>query len=325
MKDNFGDRKKRLEEFYFRGGVFGSSPGLRFPLLIEFPIYWPYFKEFELCAQMYLFSSLIAASSQSQLAISPVSIKHQLDILKSLPSITPNGSVVPKKESSLEFTMLHKSVVKIMRSLGIDDLIDLMHLPIVVRMVDGKPDPEKESRKYATTKLHTDVWNGEPPNALSIFLPVLGDIENTGVEFFEPNESLMKDWIKILPDYNAGAELLEHSIKYDFCWKKGYIYFVDPLLLHRTVKNAGGIRISIDFRLVPKEKLPSDEFSEDTGIRTNWKRNFISRDEWYKIGFERIIVPQDSMQETIEKYSQKNRERSSPIDYAERFKQIVLF
>lgn len=283
-----------------------------FPFLKGIKISKSQFQDLERCLSMYIFACTNAAEMYT---------KESFLLPFFLPNVTPNGLMLPKKEVFLEFNLLHKCVVGILKSLKIDDFIDLVHLPLSVRIIDGVFDKSKESRRYATTKLHTDIWNGDSADALGIFFPVLGDVQGNSVEFFEPDEVEMKEWIKVLPDYQDGHSLLESSRKYDFCWDTSHVYFTDPFLLHRTIKSGSGMRVSVDFRIIPRRKVQSDKINVEEG-GTNWRRNFISLKDWYKVGQSSILVPRESMAETIERIKTNNFPVVS--DYGYNFRQIEI-
>lgn len=220
--------------------------------------------------------------------------------LVQLSNRTPNGVVLPQRESALWFNLIHSSVVDILEKFHADKYAEAVHLPLIIRVVSGEPDSVVDNRPYATAKLHIDAWNGEPPSAFSIFIPVLGDVANTGVEFFEVPAQHLGPLIRQFPDYQHGADSLDTTLlqPYHVTWQQGSLYVADPLLLHKTMKRGGGIRVSIDFRLIPKQSLPSDVPVTGAEGVSNWKRNFVPWDEWRKIGKSVLAVPKDTFTET---------------------------
>ncbi len=317
MKVNFADRRERLSNL-----TRGLPISTDLPLFKEVPVDLTLFHILKSAVSTFLAASLVAWRGEGVDPKRNLLLEDALGELTRIPNRTPNGSVMAQRENTFEFNLVHRYVSKILRRLKIDDRIEALHLPLIVRLVDGRPDQAVDSRPYATAKLHTDVWNGEPPTALSVFIPTLGDIKEAGVEFFEPDEEEMKKMMRAYSDYNAGAHLLERSYRYDCRWRPGYIYFVDPLLLHRTMKRGGGIRVSIDFRLIPAEKVPSDFLHEDSGVQSNWGRNFISPSEWHAVGEEAAIVPQEAFDDAVRFSSGVRRLR--PVNYATFFSRVLF-
>ena len=39
--------------------------------------------------------------------------------------------------------------------------------------------------------------------------------------------------------------------------------FIDPYILHQTFKNSNSVRVSLDFRFIPKEVIDSDTFEDE--------------------------------------------------------------
>lgn len=180
----------------------------------------------------------------------------------------------------------------------------MIHNPINIRLVRGTE--EGKDRPKASTKLHTDIWAGEFTNSMMVFLPVFGDIQNISVEFFEPPQSFYPDFVRPLHDYNEGSHLLEESEKYQCNLKNGFMYIMDPFLLHRTFKHSNKWRISLDFRFIPKIRLESD-------LDVNSKRdgNYVSYDEWKEIGLSKLLFTDTP----IDQYDKKRESNIYAADY----------
>lgn len=215
---------------------------------------------------------------------------HDINILEiykqeilNLPNMTPNGLVLPKKDNFLAYNQLHHTVCRIFKNLNIDKHVKLIHAPINIRIINGKTS-NADSRPRASSKLHSDIWAGEFSNTVMVFLTVLGDVENNGIEFYEPTERFHKEFCKPLNDYLEGATLEKESTRYDCSLKAGFTYFTDPFLLHRTIKKSPKLRLSIDFRFVPYAKCPTD-----IEVETQRHKNYISLDKWYEIGVNNLL------------------------------------
>ena len=105
---------------------------------------------------------------------------------------------------------------------------------INLRIAEGTPKAARDSRAYATNKMHSDVWAGEPLDAVVLHLPLYGDAENIGVEFCEMTPAKEQQFMRILKDYDEGKELFADMKTYDCTMKLGNIYFADARLLHAT-------------------------------------------------------------------------------------------
>jgi hypothetical protein len=127
-----------------------------------------------------------------------------------------------------------------------------------------------------------------------VFLAALGDIEGTGIEFYEPSSDFYPEFCKPLNDYNEGAHLERTSERYECQMRDGCAYFTDPFLLHRTVKKSNNLRISIDFRFVSKEICPTD-----VEVETNRHENYISFDEWANIGMSNSIDTEQKIMDSF--------------------------
>jgi hypothetical protein len=166
-----------------------------------------------------------------------------------LPSYTRGGMLAPTREQTLEFNLLHRSIVQALGDFELEQHIDGIDLPINVRLVYGDVDESRASAPFSSTKVHSDIWAGVPPDAAVVVLPVLGDIENLYIECYEmPREHELLA-MRALPDYEEGrpqGPLIAYS---DCTMKLGHLYVADARLLHKTVRRKrAGVRLSIDFR-----------------------------------------------------------------------------
>ena len=161
---------------------------------------------------------------------------------------TPNGMVMPKHEVEDEFNDLHRAVSSYVRSLAIDNLIYSAQCPIIVRMVKGTSD-SSDARPYSSSKIHLDLWNGDPWDEVAVSIPILGDIGRTTVDYFQPLTELGARLLRTVTSYD---EALEGMGEFEPCplqQRPGYAYFSDALVPHQTVKQGGGIRVTVEFRL----------------------------------------------------------------------------
>ncbi len=323
--NDWNDRSQRLHDF-----VQICDPVDDFPLLCGFRIDNHLFHALELAVSGYLLASLRETCGAIDIPyVQENSIAgYPGEALLRLPNRTPNGVVLPQRENALWFNLIHSAVVDILESFRAGLRTSFVHMPLIVRLVDGTPDQAVDGRPYATAKLHLDAWNGEPPSVFSMFLPVLGDVICTGVEFFETPRQHLSPLVRQFADYEHGAVQIDKSLitQYEVTWNTGMLYVVDPLLLHKTMKKGGGIRVSVDFRLMPAQFLPSDiPVSGSEGV-SNWKRNFISWDKWRKIGKTALAAPRGTFAETKARKEAflKHGTPIPPIDYSSYFEMISI-
>ena len=255
-------------------------------------------------AVMYYFWDCITSSSQNaEIIINENFFENYQEEIKNLPNITPNGLVVPKKENLMSFNKLQKVIFDEFEKNNINDKIDRVQFPINIRLQSN--DFKTDDRPRASTKKHTDIWAGDPSGAIIVFLHIFGDYEKIGINFFEPDK-FPKDLVKTLDDYNKGnnkiKSLKEIHFKYD---DSGWI-FVDPFLLHETYKNSSSIRISLDFRFIPKKKVSSDTYEDE-----NRKPYFISIPDWRKYGDSKILSTEQTLHGDFKK---NNYTKSYPVE-----------
>ena len=251
----------------------------------------------------YIWDCLISSNPNTKIKISENFFDINQNIIKNLPNITPNGLVVPKKENLMSFNKLQKVIFKEFEKNNINEKIDRVQFPINIRLQSGSFI--SEGRPRASTKKHTDIWAGDPSGAIIVFLHIYGDYKKIGINFFEAKE-FPADLVRTLDDYDHGnkkiEEIQELHLKYD---DSGWI-FVDPFLLHETYKNSDDIRISLDFRFIPKTKVASDTYEDESR-----KPYFISVKEWRKFGDTKIL---STKQELFGEIKNNNYTKSYPVD-----------
>jgi hypothetical protein len=111
---------------------------------------------------------------------------------------------------------------------------------------------------YDTYKLHSDVFAGDPSGVV-VMIPLFGDIENGGVEFYKPTRGRREDFCfysryDLAPDFKP---------EYLGKMEPDKVHFVDAFCLHKTM--VGKKRVSLDHRLIFDRFLESD--SKGTRMR----------------------------------------------------------
>lgn len=168
--------------------------------------------------------------------------KYYKEII-SLPNITPNGAFQPKKEIIKEYNSFHKSVVKLLKKVGLFKNIGrAMH--IVIRIKKGSESNSVKNRSYATNKIHSDAWSGMAMDSV-LMIMLFGDIDNNTVDCYKPIK-FNKNILKKLKKFDQGKKYYE-KIKYLTKIKKNELVVFDQLCLHKSsISKYAGPRISID-------------------------------------------------------------------------------
>jgi hypothetical protein len=152
-----------------------------------------------------------------------------------------------------------------------------------VRVISGESDPGAEGRSYASSKMHTDLWNGEPISSILFNIPVLGDPKAVDLRFFEPREFPVA-LRGPLRDYSLGVPVTTTAAEYPAAFELGRIYISDALSLHQTVKRGPGLRVSVDFRAIVRDLLPGE--TADPGAS---RAVYVSPERWRAAGRSVIL------------------------------------
>lgn len=245
----------------------------------------------------------------------PAALGALLERRTDLPSYTRGGMLGPTREQTLEFNLLHRSMVDALSDFELDEHIDGIDLPINVRLVYGDVDEARASAPFSSTKVHSDIWAGVPPDAAVVVLPVLGDIENLYIECYElPREQELAA-MRALRDYEEGrpdGPLVAYG---DCTMKLGHLYVADARLLHKTVRRKrSGVRLSIDFRfrfndLEYRALTPPIEQGGPDSVDSR-----VPYARWQSVATDDLIVFSDTLEGLRERRSVTS---SSPVSTAE--------
>ena len=300
MQDNVNleSRKKRMSS------LFSGKNNLRDEGLVKVcAINEKSINKLQNAVMYYVWDCLISSNPDLDIKIDSNFYKNYEEVIKELPNITPNGLLVPKKENLLSFNKLQKIIYQEFEKNNLNNKIDKVQFPVNIRIQSGSFGGDKRPR--SSEKKHTDIWAGDPSGAIIVFLHIAGDYENIGINFFEPS-NFPKELLNTLDDYDKGnskiGKLKKLDVKYD---DSGWI-FADPFIIHQTYKNVNSIRISLDFRFIPKEKIDSDTYEDE-----NRKPYFISPSLWSKYGDSKILA---SKQTLLGDYKKNNFTRSYPVE-----------
>ena len=295
----FADRKNRLKHI-----VENVQLTTECPLLHETRVNIEHFARLKSAVIYYTYVSLTSNFPTEPFEISTDLFDRYEAHISKLANVTPNGLILPKRENYLAYHEIHKCIADILDSYQLGEKIRLIHAPVNIRLV-RRSGMAADQRPKASTKLHTDIWAGEFSNSLMVFIPLLGDIDNIGVEFYEPPEDFYPAFVRVLDDYSEGAHFLERSEKYSCPLRNGYFYAMDPFLLHKTFKNADGWRLSLDFRFLPYEALESD-----LSLPSKRNENYIPYELWKSLGYTQLLyseMPIDKFDDTRDKNAYAGR------------------
>ena len=277
----FPDRAQRLANI-----LSGLDVGDNFPLLKAARLLEAQFAAVQEVVDQYLQTTLQAYYPDKHFARCNAFFERHLAAIQSLPNITPNGIILPKRETYHAYNHMHAGVADLFDELAVEPYIDGLQTPINLRIVDGTPDPVKDTRARASVKMHSDMWAGEPANAIMVFLPIFDAAGKIGVRWIEPR-AFPEEFMGPLDDFDEGRHLADGGSEYAAGFRAGDLVLADPFLIHATQKNAPGARLSIDFRFTAACKLESD--APAPGLR---QRSYSSYADWAEIGRGRLLATQ---------------------------------
>lgn len=271
-----------------------------FPLLTVFDIGRKNLERLENAVTTFILASL-RFSCDRDFPYRPDFLTAYAPEIAALPNITPNGACYAKRETVLEFNLMHRELANACRDSGV-----LQHLrmltPSSLRVMIGTSTRDKEARPYSTAKLHSDAWIGHQSDGIASLF-VMGDVESTRLEFFEPVDPSAK-FFDELTDYEQGHQRYRDLLPYPVKPTPGDLYLFDRLALHQTVRAQGGIRLSIGFGYVVDN--PASRSNNMAPVAFD----YLSCDEWVNIGVNSIQVFDESMADLRELYGTPRTEAS---------------
>lgn len=249
-----------------------------YPLMADIHSSWNFADELRLAVRELLWKCLRSSYPD----IGPL---HEDDFLKryakelhALPNRTPNGRLVIQEDQQHEFDHVQDCIGRIVEALHIEPHVTKIQCPAILRVQSGWQENSADSRPYATSKLHSDIWTGEPADCATLIIPVMGDLDKSGMDFFDPIFDSYSDFVKTYTDYRDTEKIARAGNRYPCELTPNHVYAFDSFCLHRTRKQGGGIRVSIDLRIVYKDKLETDV--ERLAERL---ANYITMEEWQRV------------------------------------------
>jgi|TARA_B110000093_G_scaffold173482_1_gene205643 hypothetical protein len=230
-------------------------------------------------------------------------IKKILSKKKILSNLTPNGIIVPKIESSLEFNSLLKSYVQILKYFNIESLIENFHFPPNIRLKLPYIKKNHMLRKHPTELMHSDTWTGANPNWCAVHLFILGDIARNNIRYAEPPSDFDEDWLKPLKKSQLGKDISSKFKLMRYIPKKGHMIIADATIIHQSFrKKKAGIRISLDtgFDLKMKKLTSFNKTKVDTlDIKKIRKNETISKEDFIQLGKKTYFHFPDSFKNKV--------------------------
>ena len=214
-------------------------------------------------------------------------------------NITPNGMIVPKNEVTLEFNLVVKSYIDILKSLNISNFIESFHFPPNIRYKEGNLKISNLKRKHPTEFFHSDTWTGAMPNWVASHLYIMGDLSRNHIRYAYPPDDFSENWLKPLEKAKYGQSLAKKFKIVNFKPKKGTFVFADATIIHHSYRKKNcGERISLDTGLNMKiNDLKSFKFRKINKINVKKIRleETISNKDFLNIGSKNFLYFPDHM------------------------------
>ena len=188
----------------------------------------------------------IKSFHDKKIKYSPSIIKKYEPEILALPNITPNGVIVPKKENIRSYFKLQSFIFKLSSKYCLNKIADKTEL-CEVRLMRSNKHNYNSNRSYASSKIHSDTWSGNPCDS-KVALFIDGDKNNT-INFFKPKK-VDRLFFKKKKNYDQAIR------KYGFRKLKKFNYrcltIFDQTCLHKTMNKNKGLRLSLDFGITLK-------------------------------------------------------------------------
>ncbi len=185
-------------------------------------------------------------------------------------NVTPNGMIVPKRHTVLEYNALARAFARIIDGLGIGGQITSWHIPLNLRVKFNKVNEANMKRHHPTEHIHSDSWAGESADSVTTMIPIFGDIARNHVTYYDPPEHFEEEWLGPLPSYAHGAEIASRYERLEFVPEKGQLILADFATLHASHREPNaGHRVSIDTTFVPIRDNRGEQFE----VIHPWREN----------------------------------------------------
>ncbi len=278
------DRARRLARVVARADIAADYPLLKIVRIAD-----PAFARLEAAVMVYVWHTLSRAYPDRVFTPGRDMLGTCAREIMSLPNRTPNGLLLPRRDTFQSFNMIHQALVGAVDAADLLSCFSFLQIPCNVRIVSGAPDPQADARSYSSAKMHTDVWNGEPVSSILFNIPVLGDPKAVDLRFYEPRE-FPEELRTLLGDYSLGKAVTASAVEYPAKFEMGYMYISDSLSLHQTMRVQPTLRVSLDFRTIARELLPGEsaDFSDS-------RATYVEPDAWRAVGLTTILASSEPL------------------------------
>ena len=172
------------------------------------------------------------------------------------PHVTPNGILVPKRNTILEYNLVVRAFAALMKYYGFGHLVQSWHVPLNVRFKSSYIIPGNLDRARPTEFAHSDAWAGESSESVTVHIPLFGDLEHNYLKLYTPDDSFEEGWLKPLPTYKAADPLLSHYKALEERPRAGTVVFADFATLHGSEREMNcGPRVTIDTAFILKKPV----------------------------------------------------------------------
>lgn len=214
-------------------------------------------------------------------------------LIKTLPNITPNGLVMPKKEVLCTYNKILRAASRIVQNMGLHESCSKIHFPVNIRLRWGDTSEYKLNRPYSSIKWHSDIWAGESSRNIIIHIPIFGDFQNNGVSIAKTPEEFYPNYVKSLNNFNEGCRITENLKPINFRMATNHAYLIDSFTLHKTNhSNNSRIRGILSFPVVPIQSLPSDIYSN----KKRDEEDYLPSEHWIKVGEELFLTSEEKLE-----------------------------
>ncbi len=284
-KDLIQERSKVYNSI--SGYLQGSVPGL------------VYFYDFELSSisksvQTYLEKTLEVYYGKTFDLSGQEQLELHLDEILGLPNVTPNGTILPKKETAAFLDEVQQSILFLLKEINVIEHIDRMMCPHIMIKT---PRNNLSERPYYTGEIHSDAWVGHHGDAI-FMCGILGDIDGTSVEYFEPIEP-SHDFLHRSENFKEAQSRFKDK-KYVGKMSTGKFVVMDHCCLHRT-KNFenSGARVSLNFGVIMK----SDHSHAVSAQKIQrFEDSYFRPEDLSKVGTSYTFAIDETLQQCAQKY-----------------------
>jgi hypothetical protein len=225
--------------------------------------------------------------------------------ISGLPNVTPNGQILPKNETAVFLNNVQLEIIKILDRHGLTNYIqEMMCVHVMIKYPNE--NIQTQERPYYTGKIHSDAWVGHHGDAI-FMAGVLGDVEGSTVEYFEPINP-NKDFLKVTDDFKKAQERYTGK-NYIGKMKQSTLVLMDHTCLHRTkYEDNSKTRISINFGALLKNNSLSKKIFKSIDIikESGGPVSYFTVDQLRKVGNEMTFFVEENLEQCLEKFKKSN-------------------